>query len=260
MEEDAAAVERVNVIGTGVHAVDMERAVAMIEGWIERRERHYVCVRDVHGVVRNAQDERLRAIHNGAGLVTPDGMPLVWLCRVAGHARVGRVYGPDLMLAACERLMRRSARHFFYGGAPGVADVLAQKLQSRFPGLIVAGVHSPPFAAPNEDDDRRTASMLDAAAPDIVWVGLGTPKQELWMARLRPLVEAPVLIGVGAAFDFHAGFKPQAPGWMRRRGLEWLFRLATEPRRLGPRYAVAIPTFLALLAAQKSGLRRFPLD
>jgi N-acetylglucosaminyldiphosphoundecaprenol N-acetyl-beta-D-mannosaminyltransferase len=177
-------------------------------------------------------------------LVTPDGMPLVWLSRLMGFRDVERVYGPDLMLAVCERSTARGYRHFFYGGAPGVAEKLVVRLQSRFPGLQVAGIDSPPFRHLTLQEDRAVVEHINTARPDIVWVGIGTPKQERWMAMHVGQLSAPVLIGVGAAFDFHAGLKKQAPRWMQRSGLEWSFRLMTEPRRLGRRYLINIPWFL----------------
>ena len=178
-------------------------------------------------------DDEMRRIHEGAGLVTPDGMPLVWMAHLLGHSRVERVYGPDLLLACCEMSTRRGYRHFFYGGAPGVGERLAARLEARFPGLSVAGLYSPPFRPLTPEEDAALVDRIDAARPDIVWVGLSTPKQERWMAAHVGRLQAPVLVGVGAAFDFHAGVKRQAPRWMRRSGLEWSFRLMTEPRRLG---------------------------
>jgi N-acetylglucosaminyldiphosphoundecaprenol N-acetyl-beta-D-mannosaminyltransferase len=251
-------VPRANILGVGVSALNMAMALEIIEGWIERREPHYVCVTGVHGVMESQRDGELRRIHNRAGLVTPDGMPLVWLSRLQGFHHVERVYGPDLMLALCERSAAKGYRHFFYGGAEGVPEQLASVLQKRFPGLQVAGTFSPPFRSLTADEDDRIVQMINAAAPDIVWVGLSTPKQERWMAGHRERLTAPVLIGVGAAFDFLTGRKPQAPHWMQRAGLEWLFRLLTEPRRLWRRYLYHNPRFVLLVLLQLLGLRRYP--
>jgi N-acetylglucosaminyldiphosphoundecaprenol N-acetyl-beta-D-mannosaminyltransferase len=248
--------ERVDILGVGVSAVDMERALAVIGGWIEERSPHYVCVRDVHGIVLSQHDEELRRIHDRAGLVTPDGMPLVWLSRLRGHRWVERVYGPDLMLAACEASLRLGWRHFLYGGDEGVAGRLADRLRERFPGLAIAGTYTPPFRPLAPDEDREVIERIERSRADIVWVGLGTPKQERWMAEHVARVAAPVLIGVGAAFDFHAGVKRQAPRWMQRNGLEWLFRLASEPRRLAGRYLRSNPEFLRLLLLDALGVRR----
>jgi N-acetylglucosaminyldiphosphoundecaprenol N-acetyl-beta-D-mannosaminyltransferase len=198
------------------------------------------------------RDHSLRGIHNAAGLVTPDGMPLVWLGRFMG-ARIDRVYGPDLMLAVCESSVEKRYSHFLYGGAPNVPEKLAQELTDRFPGLRIAGTYSPPFRELTAEEDRRAVEMINASGAQIVWVGISTPKQERWMFSHVRSLKVPVMIGVGAAFDIHAGLKPQAPPWMRRSGLEWLFRLGTEPRRLWKRYAVNNPMFMALAARQLLG-------
>ncbi len=233
----------------------MSRTVQVIDSWIARRESRYVCVTGVHGVMESQSQSSLRGIHNNAGLVVPDGMPLVWLSRAHGYAHVKRVYGPDLMLAMCRVSPLRGYRHFLYGGAEGVAERLSQRLQSRFPGLSVVGHYSPPFRSLSPSEDRDVVRMINGARPDVVWIGLGTPKQERWMAEHVERLSA-VLIGVGAAFDFHAGDKAQAPRWMQRSGLEWLFRLATEPRRLAARYLWNNPAFLWRVALQLSGARR----
>lgn len=240
----ADATPRVDVLGVGVSAVNIEQALGIIDGWIDRREQHYVCVTGVHGVMESQRDEHLRQIHNAAGLVTPDGMPLVWLSRLSGCRDVDRVYGPDLMLAALERSIARGYSHFFYGGGDGVADLLAERLCARFPGLKVAGTYTPPFRPLTADEDATIVKRLNDARPDIVWVGLSTPKQERWMFAHSGLLDARVMIGVGAAFDFHAGLKRQAPRWIQRSGFEWMFRMLTEPRRLGPRYLVNNPAFV----------------
>ena len=257
---DLETLKRVNVLGVGVSAVNMAITLETIEDWIARREPHYVCVTGVHGVMESQRDPEVRRIHNASGLTTPDGMPLVWLSRLKGHRHVERVYGPDLMVALCERLAERQYRHFFYGGARGVPEQLAANLRRRFPGLQVVGTYSPPFRSLTPEEDEQVVQMINRAAPDIVWVGLSTPKQERWMAAHIGRVKAPVLIGVGAAFDFLAGRKKQAPRWMQRSGLEWLFRLLTEPRRLWRRYLVNNPLFVLLVLAQALGLRRYSLE
>jgi N-acetylglucosaminyldiphosphoundecaprenol N-acetyl-beta-D-mannosaminyltransferase len=246
---------RVDVLGVGVSAIDMRQALEAIHGWINRRELQYVCVTGVHGVMESRRDPDLQRIHNRAGLVTPDGMPLVWLARRAGFPWVNRVYGPDLLLACCEASRQHGYRHFFYGGGPGVPERLAERLVARFPGLQVAGTNSPPFRSLLPEEDTAIVEQINAAAPDIVWVGLSTPKQERWMDAHRPRLEAPVLIGVGAAFDFHAGTKRQAPRWMQRSGLEWLFRLSQEPRRLWRRYSYNNTRFVIELLVQRGRTR-----
>ena len=252
-------IDRVNILGVGVSAVDMAMALDEIERWIDAREPHYVCVTGVHGVMESQRDESLRAIHNRAGLVTPDGMPLVWLSRWKGRPHVSRVYGPDLMLAVCERSTERGWRHFLFGGAEGVPELLADRLRARFPGLQIVGTYSPPFRPLTPEEDADLVARITAAGPDFVWVGLSTPKQERWMSDHVGRLAAPVLLGVGAAFDFHAGLKAQAPRWMQRSGLEWLFRLATEPRRLWRRYCVNNPRFVWATLLQALGIRRFEI-
>jgi N-acetylglucosaminyldiphosphoundecaprenol N-acetyl-beta-D-mannosaminyltransferase len=250
---------RANILGVGVSAIDMSEAVRIIGDWIATGERHYVCVTGVHGVMESQRDETLRHVHNSAGLVTPDGMPLVWLSRSQGHRRVERVYGPDLMLTCCDISISKGYRHFLYGGAEGVPELLAERLCRRFPGLRITGCYSPPFRDLTAEEQDSIADRINKAAPDIVWVGLSTPKQERWMYQHRPRLDAPVLIGVGAAFDFHAGLKRQAPRWMRRSGLEWSFRLLTEPRRLWRRYLTNNPLFVANVLLQATGLARYEL-
>lgn len=248
--------QRVNILGVGVSAINMGIALEVIHEWIQRRSPHYVCVTGVHGIMESQRDRNLRIVHNQAGLVTPDGMPLVWLSWLKGFHHVDRVYGPDLMLAVCEQSLRYGYRHFFYGGAAGVPESLAGVLQKRFPGLRVVGTYSPPFRALSAEEDAQVVQMLNEAHPDIIWVGLSTPKQERWMAAHRAQLTAPVLIGVGAAFDFLTGRKPQAPRWMQRAGLEWFFRLLTEPRRLWRRYLINNPLFVAFVVLELLGIRK----
>lgn len=245
-----APIPTVDVLGVGVSPINMDTALEVIDRWITTGAHQYVCVAGVHGVMESTRDETLRQIHNAAGLVTPDGMPLVWLSRLYGWRNTRRVYGPDLMLDLCERSLATGYRHFFYGGQEGVPDRLSDRLQRRFPGLIVAGTYSPPFRTPTEEEDEEIVRRINDAKPDIVWVGLGPPKQEHWMAQHVDRLAASVLIGVGAAFDFHAGVKRQAPRWMQQSGLEWLFRLGSEPRRLWRRYLVNNPMFVWLMFLQ----------
>jgi len=246
LHEPLAVPPRVDVLGVQVSAVNLDHALDVLDQWITFGGRQYVCVTGVHGVMESRRDEALQKIHNDAGLVVPDGMPLVWWSKARGHAAAGRVCGPDLMLACCERSMTTGYRHFFYGGADGVASLLARGLEKRFPGLVIAGTYTPPFRPLTPDEDADVVRRINDAAPDIVWVGLSTPKQERWMADHLHRIDAPVMIGVGAAFDFHAGLKKRAPLWLQQTGFEWLFRLATEPRRLWKRYLTNNPAFVAL--------------
>jgi N-acetylglucosaminyldiphosphoundecaprenol N-acetyl-beta-D-mannosaminyltransferase len=247
---DALKRRYVNVLGVRVAAISMLDATEAIDRWIANRENQYVCVTGVHGIMESWRDPSLKEIHNRAGLVTPDGMPLVWLCRALGVSKVERVYGPDLMLAVCENSVRNGYRNFFFGGASGIPEKLTTKLCDRFPGLIVAGTYSPPFRDVTSKEDAEIVEFIRETRPDIVWVGVSTPKQERWMAEHVHRFTGSLLIGVGAAFDIHSGVKPQAPAWMRRTGLEWLFRLSIEPRRLWKRYLINNPLFLLLVAWQ----------
>lgn len=241
----------VSILGVRVDALDMPRALNAIDGWIARGERHYVCIRDVHGVMACQKDETLRRIHSEAGMVTPDGMPLVWLSRRLGHPETRRVCGPDFMLELCGHSRVRGYRHFLYGGAPGVVEDLKAALEERFPGLQVVGTYSPPFRPLTAEEDAAVVATINRARPDIVWVGLSSPKQEYWMAAHKGRIEAAAMIGVGAAFDFHAGRRKRAPQWMQRSGLEWSYRLMSEPRRLWRRYLVMAPRFLVLLTREE---------
>ncbi len=260
MEVGKVNIERTNVLGVGISAINVPMALEVLDAWIRQPHHTYVCITGVHGVMESQADPELRKIHNQAGLVTPDGMPMVWMSRLAGHKHVDRVYGPDLMLAVCEASLQKGYRHFFYGGNEGVPELLRDKLQEKFPGLQVVGTYSPPFRPLTPEEDAAIVARINAARPDIVWVGLSTPKQERWMAAHLGKVQAPVMIGVGAAFDFHAGLKPQAPRWMQRSGLEWLFRMVSEPKRLARRYLQNNPRFVMAVLMQLLGLRRYKLD
>jgi N-acetylglucosaminyldiphosphoundecaprenol N-acetyl-beta-D-mannosaminyltransferase len=249
----------VNILGVCVSPIAMDDARRAIEAWVADRTRTYVTVTSAHVIMDAYRDPELRRIVNASGLTTPDGMAIVWILRWRGYRKVGRVYGPDLMLEVCRNGLERGYRHYLFGGEVGVAETLGRKLIERFPGLQVVGAWSPPFGPTSEQEDRASVERINAARPDVVWVGLGSPKQEGWMAAHVGKVAAPVIVGVGAAFDFLSGRKPQAPSWMQRIGLEWFFRLATEPRRLWPRYR-QYPRFALLALAQLAGLRHFPAD
>lgn len=240
---------RFPVVCVGISAITLEDATTIIEQWIAQRRRHYVNVCTTHTILECQDAPALREIVNNAGMATPDGMPLVWMGRLFKQ-RVGRVYGPDLMLAVCARGEAPGYRHFFYGGAPGVPELLAAKLCERFPRLQVAGSYAPPFRALADAEEQEIATLINASRPDVVWVGLGTPKQDYWVARFRPRLDAPVLVAVGAAFDFHTNRVKQAPRWMQRSGLEWLFRLSQEPGRLWRRYLLGNPRFVYLALRQ----------
>jgi N-acetylglucosaminyldiphosphoundecaprenol N-acetyl-beta-D-mannosaminyltransferase len=242
--------ERVDILGVRVSSINMDDAIAAVEHWVGTGRRTYVCVTGVHGVMEARRDHRLRRIHNEAGMVTPDGMPLVWLSRLFGDNRTERVYGPDLMRTLTAVSSLRGYRQFYYGGPAGIADKLKKILSDVHPELKVAGTLCPPFRELTAEEDQTIVDTINATRPDIVWVGLSTPKQEFWMASHLGRIEAPVMIGVGAAFDFLAGAKRQAPHWMQRSGLEWMFRLSSEPGRLWRRYFYIVPGFAILVIAE----------
>ncbi|MBI5769139.1 MAG: WecB/TagA/CpsF family glycosyltransferase [Verrucomicrobia bacterium] len=252
----SSAPPRYNVTGVGVSALTLAQATGLVVGVRGQTRRGYICCGTAAGLTAARADPALQRIFNDAWLTTPDGMPLVWL----GPRGVSRVYGPDLMLAVCDAGRAVGLTHFFLGGAHGVADELKQRLSARFPGLAVVGTFSPPYRALEAGELAALRADLARLRPDVVWVGLGTPKQEHFMAEQWRSLDAGVLIGVGAAFDFHSGRVRQAPRWVQRSGFEWLFRLGTEPRRLGPRYLTTTPLFALRVLAQWSGLKKYPLD
>lgn len=245
-----------DVLGVAVSASQPASVLAAIETASARGPKTHVCFATVHGVMEALRDPAVLRAYN-RGLTVPDGMPLVWLGRLRGHPEVARVYGPDMTLLLCEEAARKGWGCYFYGGAPGVAEVLGERLMARFPGLRVAGVESPPFRRLTDEEDAAAVARINASRADLVFVGLGCPKQELWMAAHGDRLEAPVLLGVGAAFDFHTGRIAQAPRWMMRVGLEWLFRLSQEPRRLWHRYLVLNALFVVHATLQLLG-RRYP--
>ncbi|WP_353475859.1 WecB/TagA/CpsF family glycosyltransferase (plasmid) [Salipiger sp. H15] len=253
--EDQAAAPSIQLLGVRVSVLNLATAVARILDMVREGRRGYVCVAGAHGLVDSQSNALLKAAFNRADLVTPDGMPLVWELRRRGHQDAGRVYGPDLMLA----LFGQGLRHYIYGATDRTLELLQARLRERFPEAEIVGAYAPPFRPLTETEETLVAARINAARPDIVWVGIGAPKQECWMARMRDRLDAPVLIGVGAAFDFHAGLQRQAPAWMQRRGFEWAFRLSVEPRRLWRRYLRVVPTYMLLLAMERSGLRRYAL-
>ncbi|MER5890861.1 WecB/TagA/CpsF family glycosyltransferase [Streptomyces sp. NPDC001941] len=255
---DGAEHPRVDVLGTRISAVDPARAVAEVARWIHEHERSYVCVTGVHGVMESVRDPELRAIHNASGLTVPDGMPMVWAAHRAGVPAARRVYGPDLMLAVLARAAEEGWSSYYYGGAPGVPEELARRMEERFPGAKTAGAYSPPYRPLTAVETYEVRERINLSGADLVWVGLSTPKQERWMAEHRAALAAPVLLGVGAAFDFHTGRVSQAPEVLQRNGLEWAYRLHREPRRLWRRYLRNNPEYLARLAVRPPRLVREP--
>jgi N-acetylglucosaminyldiphosphoundecaprenol N-acetyl-beta-D-mannosaminyltransferase len=241
-----------DILGVEISAINMPLAVETIERWIDNREKHYVCICTVHSIMEAQRDPAYLGVLNTAGMRTPDGMPLVWLSRRAGRKEVSRVCGPDLMPELASRSESTGHRHFFYGGAPGVADNLANNFIDRFPGLQVAGTHTPPMQPTGTIESEEVIEKINESGPDVIWVSLGTPKQDVWIASHRKVLNAPVLIAVGAAFDFHTGRVKRAPSWMQRSGLEWLFRLSQDPYRLWRRYVLDNGQFITRIVRSTS--------
>lgn len=252
--------DRVNILGVGAMPLDLNRAVATLERWRVEGRREYVCVVSVHGLVVAQRDPAIRHALNHCGMATEDGMPLVWWSRLAGFSQARRVCGSDLLDKVCAHGAPNKFRHYFYGATPKVLEQLVGHLKKRHPDLCVAGYHSPPFRPLTEPEDAADIAAINEAKPDFVWVGLGMPKQEKWMVAHLGKVNAAALIGVGAAFDFHAGTKPRAPVWMQGAGLEWLFRLMCEPRRLAHRYLIDNSLFVFHTLQQLVGLKTYPRD
>jgi N-acetylglucosaminyldiphosphoundecaprenol N-acetyl-beta-D-mannosaminyltransferase len=252
-----AAVPKRDLLGVPIALLDYAAAMDVMDGMIERRERGYVCAIAVHALMVSYEDEEMRAALLGSSLVVPDGRPLVWALSRLGHRLPDRVYGPELMSRYCSRAAERGHSVWLYGGHDDVALArLVATLEQRYPGIRIAGGYSPPHRVLTEQEEVDLARRINDDRPDVVWVGVGVPKQEKWMAHMRPRLDPPLLVGVGAAFDFEAGIKRQAPAWMQQRGLEWLYRLLQEPVRLGPRYLRYNPAFVAAFARQYLRERR----
>jgi N-acetylglucosaminyldiphosphoundecaprenol N-acetyl-beta-D-mannosaminyltransferase len=244
-------VDAQRLLGIPLALTDYERTLDWIDGMVAARRKGYICVAAVHTVMASQEDPELRSAVLGSDLTVPDGTPLVWALNALGHDLDARVYGPDLMWKACERAARTGRRFYLYGGRhQGALAQLALELRRAHPGLQIVGGYSPPHRQLTSEEEDRLAADINASGADVVWVGIGVPKQEKWMARMRDRLGAPVLIGVGAAFDFHAGLVPQAPQRLQRLGLEWAFRLAQEPRRLWKRYLRYNPRFVTGFARQ----------
>jgi N-acetylglucosaminyldiphosphoundecaprenol N-acetyl-beta-D-mannosaminyltransferase len=253
-------IQRINILGVAVSGLNLGTAVAAIAEAAAARRKGYICVTGVHGVMEAQGDPAFREILNRAFLNTPDGMPLVWLGRLLVEKTMSRVYGPDLMLDVFDWSRKSGCRHFFYGGQPGVPEELKQRLEERFPGVDICGCYSPPFRPLNEQEEKDLQEKIAALRPDIIWVGLSTPKQEKFMSAYLPKLDTALMIGVGAAFDFHAGRARQAPRWIQRSGFEWLYRMIQEPRRLWKRYMRNNPLFLLKITGQLTGFKKYSID
>jgi N-acetylglucosaminyldiphosphoundecaprenol N-acetyl-beta-D-mannosaminyltransferase len=248
---------RVEIVGVPLAVSDYEEVVEWMRAMIAAGARGYLTAAAVNLVMSAQEEPETMAAVLGATLAVPDGMPLVWALRALGHRRATRVYGPDLMLCFCARAAAEEIPMYLYGGRDEAAlALLRTRLHERFPSLRIVGGYSPPFRELTPAEEQQVVAEIDGCSAQVVWVGTGQPKQERWMHRMRPLLQAPLLVGVGAAFDFHAGLVPQAPRWMQSSGLEWSYRLAREPRRLWRRYARYNPRFVAAFARQYARERR----
>jgi len=252
--------ERVNILGVGVSALNMETALRQTELLLDQGRQGYICVTGVHGIMEAQSDRAFRETLNRSFLTTPDGMPTVWLGRIHGFKHMSRVYGPDYMLGLCERSVTKGYRHFLYGGKPGVAEELGAELARRFPGLQIVGTYTPPFRPLNSDEENDLRTQLEVSQADVLWCGLSTPKQERFMAAYSQRMPVKLMVGVGAAFDLLSGNLSEAPDWMKKAGLQWLYRLIKEPRRLWRRYLVNNPKFIWFTLLQLTGLRGFRLS
>jgi N-acetylglucosaminyldiphosphoundecaprenol N-acetyl-beta-D-mannosaminyltransferase len=251
------ALATVDVVGVPLGLIDYDDTLEWIDATVAAHGRGYVCVCNVHTVMASAEDGELRSALLGSSLNVPDGQPLVWAINALGHSLAGRVYGPELMARACARAVETGQRFYLYGGRnQGALVQLALNLRQRYPGVKIVGGYSPPHRPLTDEEQAAVVREINGSRADVVWAGIGVPKQEKWMMQMRPLLDAPVLIGVGAAFDFHAGLVPQAPAWIQDRGLEWAYRLAHEPRRLWRRYIRYNPRFLQAFARQLAHHRR----
>jgi len=248
------------MLGVGISVINMDDALELSDRQIRSGEQGYICVTDVHTVIEAQSDESFRRILNNSFITTPDGMPLVWVGQLQGHRRISRVYGPDYLIEMCRVSPRRGYRHFFFGGGPGVAGRLARNLTKRFPGLEVVGTYTPPFRSLSSSEEKELEGMVQQAKPDVFWVGIGSPKQERFMAQYCGRLQVSLMVGVGAAFDIHAGLVKEAPQWMKSLGLQWVHRLIQEPGRLWKRYAVCVPSFVWGISLQLLGVRNVNVE
>jgi N-acetylglucosaminyldiphosphoundecaprenol N-acetyl-beta-D-mannosaminyltransferase len=245
------------VLDVPLGLIDYDGTLNWIDRMVAAGQRGYVCVCNVHTVMASAEDPELRAALMGSSVNVPDGQPLVWALNLLGNSLPDRVYGPELMARSCARAAVSGQRIYLYGGRnQGALVQLALNLRQRYPGVRIVGGYSPPHRPLASDEREAVINEINGSRADVVWVGIGVPKQEKWMAKMRDELQAPVLIGVGAAFDFHAGLVPQAPSLLQESGLEWAYRLAHEPRRLWRRYMRYNPRFILAFARQLRDHRR----
>ncbi len=245
--------EPLKLLGIKINRVTKEETVQMVKNVIrsKRSYGHYICVANVHSVMSGRQSEKLRAALNSSLLTVADGMPLIWSAKFLGYPLKERIAGPDLMLELLGISEKEGHKNFFYGSSENILGSLVENLKKEFPGIKIIGSVAPPFRPLTVKEEHEIITRINEAAPDILWVGLGAPKQELWMAEHQDRLKVPLMIGVGAAFDFHAGYKKRAPLWMQKSGLEWAWRLMSEPRRLWKRYLIDDMPFFWYILKQK---------
>lgn len=257
---ERAIPRRANVLGVGIHSLDLESAVELMESAVTSRRRGYVCATGVHGVIEAQDNPIYRKVLNNSFLTVPDGRPTVWVGWAQGCKGMDQVCGPDLMLRFCQLSSEKGYSQFFYGGAPGVAEQLRDVLTQRYPGLKVVGTYTPPFRPLSQQEESEVYELLDRLKPDVIWIGLGAPKQELFMAQHVRRLDTALMVGVGAAFDIHTGRISDAPHWIKRAGLAWVNRLIQEPKRLWRRYLRSNPRFVWAITLQLLGLKKYNLE
>ncbi|MFC1550451.1 WecB/TagA/CpsF family glycosyltransferase [Candidatus Neomarinimicrobiota bacterium] len=249
--------EYFKILGIRITATNIHECKTLINNAINGKINQYIVIRDVHGIVQSHKSQAVKAAHDHAAYVLPDGMPLVWIGKIKGNKSIDRCYGPDLMLAIMDESVEKGYKHFFYGGNSGVANRLKSEMENRYPGVKIVGTYSPPFRPLNKSEELELENLIDELKPDILWIGLSTPKQELFMYENLNKLNAKLMIGVGAAFDFHTGIIKQAPALVQRLGFEWAYRIFQEPRRLWKRYLISIPTFIVYYILELLKLKNF---
>jgi N-acetylglucosaminyldiphosphoundecaprenol N-acetyl-beta-D-mannosaminyltransferase len=252
--------DKINILGFGISRISIQETIEQIGKYIAGGGYHYVLASNVHTVMMSQHDSDYRRISNEADIALPDGKPLVWAAELLEKTRLRRICGRDLMSSLCKESLKTGHSHYFLGGRETVLRILVNRLETKYPGLNIAGYYSPPFRPLTNEEDARVIQMINDSKADIVWVGLGAPKQELWIGEHLGKIESPVMAAVGAAFDYHAGNVSQAPQWMQKSGLEWLFRFCIEPHRLWRRYLLNNPRFIYLLLCQVLHIRKFPIS
>ena len=257
MATPGAGVHAREILGIPISMIDYEGAMDVMDEMVAQRHRGWVCAAAVHSVMVAQDDPLMKQALTDSVITVPDGMPIVWAANMLGEHLPNRVYGPELMRRYCNRSLEHGHRVWLYGGRDqGALVQLALNLRRKHPGIRIVGGYSPPFRSLTSEEEDAIAKQINDAKPDVLWVGIGVPKQEKWMVRMRDRIDVPVMCAVGAAFDFHAGRVSQAPRWMQERGLEWTYRIAQEPRRLLPRYLYTNPRFMLGLANQYAHERR----